>query len=70
MKLFKLIGLEYYTVAHTKEGATQIYLINKIGVTINNVEEVPSDKRYSSDAFGKIFKDLKELSDYELQKDI
>jgi hypothetical protein len=70
MKLFKLIGLEHYTVANTVEDATQSYIINKFGVTINNVKEIPSDKRYSSDAFGKIFKDLKELSDYELQKNI
>lgn len=66
MKLFKIVGLSYYTVANTVKDATHIYLINKIGVTINNVEEVSSDKRYSADAFGKVFKDLKELSDYEL----
>lgn len=65
MKIYKLNGLEKYTVAFNKEDAVFIFLANKIGVTVENIIEL--DVTPNRDAIGKVFNYLTELQDFELE---
>lgn len=64
MKVYKLDALEYYTVAFSKEDAVFIFLLNNIGVTINNLVE--TEFAPNRDAIGKLFTSLEELNSFEI----
>lgn len=64
MKTFKLNGVEIYTVAFNKSDAVLVFMINKIGVTEANIIE--TDIEPNRDALGKVFRNLEELINYEV----
>lgn len=59
MKTYKLIGLDYYTVAFSLEDAVMVFLANRIGVTINDIEV--SDIEPAEEALGKVLRSREEL---------
>lgn len=61
-KIFKTKGLEYYVYAYNKEDAVSILLLNRIGVTKKDVEEVQS----VSNNYVKVFNKPIDLKDVEL----
>lgn len=65
MKTYKLKELEIYTVAFDKQDAVIVFLVNKIGVTEEDVIE--TDIEPNRDAVGKVFRSLEELTDYEVE---
>jgi hypothetical protein len=65
MKTYKLNGLEIYTVAFSKKDATLVFIANKMGITEENITE--TDIEPNRDAIGKVFRSLKELTNYEVQ---
>lgn len=65
MKIYKLIGVEKYTVAFNKEDAVLVFLVNKIGVTTSDLMEI--DITPNRDAIGKVFISLLDLQDYEVE---
>lgn len=64
MKTYKLEGLEYYTVAFSKEEAVSIFWLHSIGITEKNLIE--TNIKPNRDAIGKVFKSLDELQNFEL----
>lgn len=65
MKTYKLDGLEYYTVAFSKKDAVFRFLMNKIGVTENNLIEVNIEP--NRDGLGRIFKNLNDLITFNVE---
>lgn len=60
MKVYKLKGIDYYTVAFSKEDAIVIFYLNKIGVTVENIEE--TNLTPDRNKIGKFFKSLEDLN--------
>lgn len=65
MKTYKLKGLDYYTVAFSKEDAVGIFWLDSIGVTENDLIE--TDIKPNREAIGKVFKSLDELQSFEAE---
>lgn len=65
MKVYKLNGLEIYTIAFNRNDAVLIFLANKMGVTAKNVSE--TDIEPNRDGLGRVFRSLEELSNFEIE---
>jgi hypothetical protein len=65
MKTYKLNGLEYYTCAFNKQDACVVFLVNKIGVTHDDIVE--TDIAPNRDAVGKVFKSLEQYNSFEIE---
>ena len=65
MKVYKLNGLDYYTVAFSKADAAAIFWLASIGVTENDLVELSIEP--NRDAVGKVFKSLDELKSFEIE---
>lgn len=65
MKVYKLNGLDYCTVAFSKSDAIAFFWLASIGVTENNLVEVNIEP--NRDAVGKVFKTLDELKSFEIE---
>ncbi len=62
MKVFKLKGLDFYVAAFSVEDAILLCLLNKIGITENDITEVSID--VDREAIGQVFRNYEELSPY------
>lgn len=62
MKVYKLNGLEKYTVAFSKEDAVFIFILSGMGITVKNVIE--TDIKPNRDAVGSVFDSVKDLQEY------
>lgn len=65
MKVYKLKGLEKYTVAFSKSDAVLMFLLHKIGVTESNIME--TDLEPNKEAIGKVFDSSEELNNFYIE---
>lgn len=65
MKVYKLKGVQKYTVAFSKKDALITFFHNRIGVTESNIIE--TDLEPNRDAIGKVFDSIEELNNFYVE---